>query len=76
MYSPFTNITYILTFPPASLEQFLRASWNAVSRAIAFILPQIKLNLQLSYCVFFFLSWHIRHEEINLQNLRELSSVL
>ena len=25
MYSPITKITYILTFPPPSLEQFLRA---------------------------------------------------
>ena len=25
MYSPFTKITCILSFPPTSLEQFLRA---------------------------------------------------
>ena len=31
MHSPFPQITCILTFPPASLEQFLRAVWNAVS---------------------------------------------
>ena len=48
MYSPFTKITCILTFPPASLEQFLRAIWEAVSQAIVLILPQIKLNSQLS----------------------------
>ena len=28
-------------------EQFLRAIWNAVSRATVLILPQIKLNSQL-----------------------------
>ena len=31
-------------FPRASLEQFLRAIWNAVSRAAVLILPQIGLN--------------------------------
>ena len=55
MYSPFTKITYILTSPrPASLEQFLRALRNAVSRAAVLILPQIKLNSQHSCCAFFF----------------------
>ena len=53
MHSPFTKITYILTFPPASLEQFLRAIWDAVSQAAVLILPQIKLNSQLSRCAFF-----------------------
>ena len=37
---------------PTSLEQFLRAIRNAGSRAIVLILPQIKLNLQLSHCAF------------------------
>ena len=46
IYSPFTIITHILTFSPASLEQFLRAIWGAVSWAAILILPQIKLNLQ------------------------------
>ena len=36
MYSPFIKITYILTFPIASLEQLLRtiscaASWTMIS---------------------------------------------
>ena len=31
MYSPFTKITYILSFAPISLEQFLRAIWGALS---------------------------------------------
>ena len=48
MYSPFTKITHILTFSPASLEQFLRAISDAVSWAAVLILPQIKLNLHLS----------------------------
>ena len=39
---------YILTFPHCRLEQFLRAIWDAASQATVFILPQIKLNLQLS----------------------------
>ena len=34
-------------FPLDSLELFLRATWNAVSQAIDFILPQIKLNSQI-----------------------------
>ena len=33
MYSPVTKIPYILTFRPASWEQFLRAVWGAVSQA-------------------------------------------
>ena len=58
MYSPFTKITYILTFSPTSSGQFLRAIWNAVSQATVLILPQIKLNSQLSHCAFFFSRWY------------------
>ena len=57
---PLHKITYILTFPPTSLEQFLRAIWNAVSQAIVLILPQIKLNSQLSCCAFFSVD-HFHH---------------
>ena len=39
--------------PSPTLEQFLRAIWEAVSQAIVLILFQIKLNSQLSYCAFF-----------------------
>ena len=39
---------------PASLEQFLTAIWDAVSQAIVLILPQIKVNSQVSHCAFFF----------------------
>ena len=53
MYSPFTKITYILSLPLTSLEQFLRARWGAVSWASILILPQIKLNLKSSHCAFF-----------------------
>ena len=60
MYSPFTKITYILTFLPPSLEQFLRAFWNAVSWAIVLILPQIKLDSQLSRSAIFF-GWQNEH---------------
>ena len=55
--SPFTKITYILTFLLASLEQFLRALWGAVSWAAVFTLPQTKFNLQISCCAIV-LSWH------------------
>ena len=55
--SPFTKTTYILTFPPTSSDQFLRAIWGAIFQAIALILPQIKLDSQLSHCAVF-LSQH------------------
>ena len=42
------------TAPATSLEQFLRAIWNAASQAIVLILPQIKLNSQLSHYTFLF----------------------
>ena len=58
MYTPDTKITYILTFLFTTLEQFLRALWNAVSWAIVLILPQIKLNLQLSHCAFYKRKYH------------------
>ena len=53
MNSPFNTITNILTFSPASLEQFLRVVSDVVSRAPVLVLPQIKLNSQLSCCAFF-----------------------
>lgn len=53
MHSPFATITYALTFPPTSLEQFLRDVLNAVSQAIVLFIPQMKLNSQLSCCRFF-----------------------
>ena len=49
---PFTKIMYTVLLP-ISLEQFLRAIRGAVSWAAALILPQVKLNLQLSRCAFF-----------------------
>ena len=52
MYSLFTKITYILTFPPTSLKQFLRAIWNAVSWGIVLILPQIKQLTTFTLCIF------------------------
>ena len=42
--------------PFRSFEQFFRAIWNAVSWAAVLILPQIKFNLQLSLCAYFFKS--------------------
>ena len=58
IYSPFTKITHILTFPHTSLEKFLRALWDAVSQVIVHILPQIKLSSQLSCCAFYCCCWH------------------
>ena len=40
--------------PKAALEKSLRAIWDAASRAAVLILPQIKLNSQLSSCTAFF----------------------
>ena len=63
MHSPCTKIRYVLTFTSSSLEQFLRAIWGAVSWAIVLTLPQIRLNSQLSQCVFF-LSWQCLVSEV------------
>ena len=43
-------------FPPASLEQFLRATWDGFSQAATLILPPIKLNSNshIVFCFFFF----------------------
>ena len=53
--SPFVTNYIAWLPPPASLEQFLRTNWGAVSQAAVLVLPQIKLNLQLSNCVYFLL---------------------
>ena len=60
------NKNHICTnFPlPTSLDQCLSTLWNAASWAIVFILPQIKLNSQLSSCNFFF-SQHIQLSRIH-----------
>ena len=55
--TPFTKIIYILTSPPASLWENLRAIWNTASQARVLILPQIKLNSQLLLGCAYFLSW-------------------
>ena len=39
--------------PSSSLEQFVRASRDAVSQAAVLILPQMKFNSQLTHCVYF-----------------------
>ena len=46
------NLIYWLS-PTAALEQSLRAIWDAASWAAVLILPQIKLNSQLSSCTSF-----------------------
>ena len=47
--SPFTKILYVDRPPTAPLEQSLRAICGAASWAAVLILPQIKLNSQLSH---------------------------
>ena len=46
------NLTYWPS-PTAASEQSLRTIWGAAPRAAVLILPQIKLNLQLSSCASF-----------------------
>ena len=46
-------------YPTATLEQSLRAIWEAASLAVVLILPQMKLNSQLSSCTFFSKHKHI-----------------
>lgn len=55
LYPMFTKITYILSFPPTSLEQFFRVIWDPVTWAIVLISPQIKLATLMLYI---FLRWH------------------
>ena len=52
--SPKPNILVLVNHIdwPASLEQFLRAIWDAVSQAAVLILPQIKLKLTSLTCNF------------------------
>ena len=64
------RITYILTIPPASLKQFLRAIWGAVSQAAVLILPPVKLNSQLS-SAFFLVDRSDSNETENKNNTRE-----
>ena len=54
LYPTFTKITYILSFPSTSLEQFFRVIWNPIAWAIVLILVQIKL----ATFMYIFLSWH------------------
>ena len=53
---PLRQVIYMLTSPTTSSEQFLRASWEAVSQASVLRKPQIKVTSQLSCCLFYF-SW-------------------
>ena len=50
---PSPKLIYRLS-PTAALEQSFRAIWDAASQAAVLILPQIKLNSQLSSCTSFF----------------------
>ena len=51
----YQNLVYWLS-PTATLEQCLRAIWDAASWASVLILPQIKLNTELSSCASFLVS--------------------
>ena len=53
--APFLPKSSIYCLFPLPLWKFLRAIGGAVSQAAVLILPQIKLNSQLSCCAFFFL---------------------
>ena len=66
MYSRFTKITCMLTFPPCLFGTVFSDTWGAIiSRAAVLILPQIKLNSQLSRCAFFS-SWQKEDTHIPL----------
>ena len=56
-----------------SLEKYLRAIIGIVFQAEVLILPQIKLNLQLSHCVFFYVN--TREPRSSRQALRKLPIV-
>ena len=67
---PFTKITCILTLPLASLEQFLRAIWGAVSWAAVLLLPKIQQLSAPTLCTFV-LGQHGRSISIpHIQKLR------
>ena len=53
-YSPFTEITSLLSFPPLPLwSSFSELSEVLSPRLQSSFCPKIKLNLQLSHCAFF-----------------------
>ena len=62
IYSPFPKITYILTFPPNSLEQFLR---GAISWAAVLILPPNKIYLLTLTLYIFFKSTLVSSVQLN-----------
>ena len=64
------NLIYWLS-PTAALEQSLRAVWDAASQAAVLILPQIKLNSQLSSCTSFFSGHHLWNRDRALDKEEE-----
>ena len=48
MYSPFTKITYVLSFPPTSLKQFLGAILSAASQAA--VISSVQTNSVTQLC--------------------------
>ena len=54
---PFSKITHILTYPLTSLEQFLRAIWEAVSWPIVLSKSPNKTETHSSHVVHFYFSW-------------------
>ena len=49
MYSPFTKITYVLSFPPTSLKQFLRAILSAACQAA--VISSVQINSVTQLCL-------------------------
>ena len=49
MYSPFTKITYVLSFPPTSLKQFLGAILSAASQAA--VISSVQTNSVTQLCL-------------------------
>ena len=70
--SPFTKILYVDRPPTAPLEQSLRAICGAASWAAVLILPQIKLNSQLSHCA----SFLVNRDIIDVQHCIRLRCTL
>ena len=58
MYSPITRITYMLIFPPFSLERFLRAIWNVFPGIQFSSCPKQNL-IHHSYIVRPFSQWYL-----------------
>ena len=61
-----------LPFSSVSLKKFLRAIIGVVFYAVVLILPQVKLNLPLSHCVFFYINTRILDHQDKLSGSHPL----